>query len=458
MTYDLLILGGGPAGFRAAERAGHFGLTAAIFEAKTLGGVCLNEGCIPTKTMLYSAKLYDYAKGGARKYGVTTNGATLDHAFVVARKDRIVQKLVAGVEMQMKKARVTMVRSFGTIEGKNADGEFIVRADGTEYAGKNLLIATGASAAVPPIPGLREALENGFAVTNREILAIREAPKRLVVLGAGAIGLETGSYFNSAGSEVTVIEMLDRIGGRLDKDAAGVLQRNYTARGMKFMTGCRVQRIEQGRVTGVKQDGTEFEVETDLVLAATGRRPNVNGIGLETLGIELRPNGGIQTDEKMRTNVVGAFAAGDVNGVSMLAHTAFREAEVTVNVIRGVDDSMRYDAVPSVFYTNPEAASVGETEESARERGLNVKVLKLPMLFSGRYQAENEGGNGILKLVLDEEKHILGVTAVGNPASEFIAAAALTVTGRMTAEEFTETIFPHPTVSEILRDAALMEL
>ena len=458
MTYDVLILGGGPAGFRAAERAGHFGLSAAVFEGKALGGVCLNEGCIPTKTLLYSAKLYDYAKGGAQKYGVTAKDAALDHAFVVARKDKLVQKLVAGVEMQMKKAKATVVRSFGTLEGRNAAGEFIVKAGGETYAGKHVLIATGSSAATPPIPGLKEALESGFAVTNREILALDEPPKRLAVLGAGAIGLEMASYFNSAGTEVTVIEMLDRIGGRLDKDAASVLQRNYAARGVKFMTGCRVQKIEPGRVSGAKQDGAGFELETDLVLVAAGRKPNTAGIGLETLGIALRPNGGILTDEAMRTNVPGVFAAGDVNGVSMLAHTAYREAETAVNIMRGAKDAMRYDAIPSVIYTNPEAASVGETEESARERGLNVRTLRLPMLFSGRYQAENEGGNGILKLVLDEEKHILGVTMVGNPASEIIASAALAVTKRMTAEEFTETVFPHPTVAEILRDAALTAL
>ena len=458
MSCDLLILGGGPAGFRAAERAGHFGLSATIFEGNALGGVCLNEGCIPTKTLLYSAKLYDYAKGGAQKYGVTTTGTELDHAFVVARKDKLVQKLVAGVEMQMKKAHATVVRSQGTLAGKNEAGEFIVRAGDTEYTGKNVLIATGSSAAVPPIPGLREALESGFAVTNREILALREVPKRLVVLGAGAIGLEMASYFNSAGSEVTVAEMLDRIGGQLDKDASNLLQRNYTARGVKFLTGCRVQKIEPGHVSGVKPDGTEFEIETDLVLAATGRKPNTAGIGLESLGIELRPNGGILTDDKMRTNVPGVFAAGDANGVSMLAHTAYREAETAVNIIRGVNDTMRYDAVPSVIYTNPEVASVGETEENAKERGANVKSLRVPLLLSGRYQAENEGGNGTLKLVLDEEKRILGVTIVGNPASEIIPAAAMAVTRRMTAREFTETIFPHPTVAEVLRDAALMEL
>ena len=201
MTYDLLILGGGPAGFRAAERAGHFGLNAAIFEGKTMGGVCLNEGCIPTKTMLYSAKLYDYAKGGAEKYGVTAKDAALDHAFVVARKDKIVKKLVAGVEMQMKKARTDVVRENGVLAGKNEAGEFVIEAGGEIFIGKNVLIATGSSAAIPPIPGLKEALADGFAVTNREILSLTEIPAKLVVMGAGAIGLEMASYFNSASAD-----------------------------------------------------------------------------------------------------------------------------------------------------------------------------------------------------------------------------------------------------------------
>ena len=458
MSYDLLILGGGPAGFRAAERAGHFGLKAALFEGETLGGVCLNEGCIPTKTMLYSAKLYDYAKGGAAKYGVNSDGARLDHAFVVARKDKVVKKLVAGVEMQMKKARADVVRAKGVLAGKDNEGLFVVEAGGETFTGKNVLIATGSSAAVPPIPGLEDALADGFAVTNRGILSMKEIPPRLVVMGAGAIGLEMASYFNSAGADVTVVEMLDRIGGRLDRDIAALLQRNYTVRGVKFLTGSRIQSVGNGRVLGMKADGEAFELEADRILVAAGRRPNTNGIGLESLGIELSANGGIKTDERMRTNVPGVFAAGDANGVSMLAHTAYREAEVAVNVIRGVDDVMRYDAIPSVIYTNPEAASVGETEETAAEKGLNAKTLKLPLLFSGRYQAENEGGNGILKLVLDGEKRILGAAMLGNPASEIIPAMAVAITRGMTADDLAKTVFPHPTVAEILRDAALMEL
>ena len=458
MTYDLLILGGGPAGFRAAERAGHFGLNTAVFEGKSLGGVCLNEGCIPTKTMLYSAKLYDYAKGGAEKYGVTAKDASLDHEFVVARKDKIVKKLVAGVEMQMKKARADVVRSSGVLAGKNEAGEFVIEAGGERFAGKNVLIATGSSAAVPPVPGLKDALETGFAVTNREILSLKEIPAKLVVMGAGAIGLEMASYFNSAGADVTVVEMLDRIGGRIDRDIAALLQRNYTVRGVKFLTGSRIRTIEGGHIRGVKQNGDEFELDADRILIAAGRKPNTQGIGLESLGIELGANGGIRTDDRMRTNMPGLFAAGDVNGVSMLAHTAYREAEVAVNVIRGVDDTMRYDAIPSVIYTNPEAASVGETEETAEEKGLNVKTVKLPLLFSGRYQAENEGGNGIMKLVLDEEKRILGACMLGNPASEIIPAMAVAVAQRMTAADLAQTVFPHPTVAEVLRDAALTEL
>ena len=458
MTYDLLILGGGPAGFRAAERAGHFGLSTAIFEGKKLGGVCLNEGCIPTKTMLYSAKLYDYAKGGAAKYGVTAKEAVLDHEFVLARKDRIVKKLVAGVEMQMKKAGAYVVRENGVLAGRNEAGEFVIEAGGERFSGKNVLIATGSSAAVPPVPGLKEALADGFAVTNREILAMREIPAKLVVMGAGAIGLEMASYFNSAGSDVTVVEMLDRIGGRIDRDIAALLQRNYTVRGVKFLTGSRSQAIEAGRIRGVKSTGDEFELEADRVLVAAGRRPNVRGIGLESLGIELNEHGGIRTDETMQTNVPGVFAAGDANGVSMLAHTAYREAEVAVNVIRGVDDTMRYDAIPSVIYTNPEAASVGETGESAAGKGLNVKTIKLPLLFSGRYQAENEAGNGILKLVVDDKKRILGACMLGNPASEIIPAMAVAITQRMTVADLAQTVFPHPTVAEVLRDAALTEL
>ena len=324
MAYDLLIIGGGPAGYRAAERAGHKGMSVVLFETRSLGGVCLNEGCMPTKTLLYSAKIYDYAKGGGEKYGVTATGAKIDHAKVVERKDKVVKTLVSGVAMQMKGAKVTVVAAPAKVAGKNAEG-FVVTADGKEYVGKKLIIASGSVAAVPPIPGLKESVAAGISLTNREILDLKEVPKKLIVLGGGVIGLEMASYFNSIGSEVTVVEMMDRIGGPTDPEISECLKGLYEKKGVKFMLQTKAVAVNGGKLSIENKDG-KAEIEADKILVAVGRRPNTADMGYETIGLYME-RGAVKTDDEMKTNVAGVFAVGDVNGKSMLAHTAYREAE-----------------------------------------------------------------------------------------------------------------------------------
>lgn len=450
MAYDLIIIGGGPGGYLAAERASGAGLSTLLFEERSLGGVCLNEGCIPTKTLLYSAKLFDGAAHGER-YGVTAEGLKLDHARVVARKDKVVKTLVAGVKGALKACGAEVVNARAEITGRSADG-FTVSANDTEYTAKRLLIATGSSPAVPPIAGLKEALEAGFAVTNRELLSLSEIPARLVVIGGGVIGLEMASYFRTAGSEVTVIEMLDHIAGENDRELVSILQKGYEKKGIKFLTGCRVTSVGNGAVS--YDDGAgEKTLEADKALLSIGRRANSAGIGLEAIGV-LTERGAVVTDEHMRTNVVNVYAAGDVNGRSMLAHTAYREAEVAVNDMLSKRDRMNYSVVPSVIYTSPELASVGETEATAAAKGLNVSVIKLPMRFSGRYLAENEGGDGVFKLLVDNVKRtVVGAQALGSYASEFIVAAGMLVDMMTPVERIKEFVFPHPTVGEIIREA-----
>ena len=455
MIYDVMIIGGGPAGYRAAERAGHFGMSVVIFEKRSLGGVCLNEGCIPTKTLLYSAKLYDYAKGGAHKYGVDCENAKIDHAAVIDRKDKVVKTLVAGVAMQMKKAKANVVSAHAEITGRTQNG-FTIKADNTVYEGRNIIIASGSTAAVPPVPGLKEAVEKGTALTNREILALRDKPKSLIVMGGGVIGLEMASYFNSIGTEVTVVEMLGRIGGRTDGDITKIIQADYEKRGVKFLLSTKVTAVAGNKVE-IEKDGKKSSIEAEKILVSVGRRANSASTGLETLGVFME-RGAVKTDECMRTNVPNVYAAGDVNGVSMLAHTAYREAEVAVNVIAGKKDRMNYDAIPSVIYTNPETASVGETSESAAAKGLKFREIKIPMQFSGRYIAENEGGNGIFKLVLDTDGIIIGCSMTGNPASEIIPAAAIAVERKMTCGDLGKVVFPHPTVAEVIREAIMDEI
>ncbi|MCI8386997.1 MAG: dihydrolipoyl dehydrogenase [Clostridiales bacterium] len=448
--YELIILGGGPAGYNAAERAAKSGLSTLLIEGRALGGVCLNEGCIPTKTLLYSAKIFDYAKH-SEEYGVSLPNASIDHAKVVDRKDRVVKQLVGGIGAKMKHAGVTVVNGRGEIVERDSEG-FKVKVGDEIYAAKRLLICTGSEAAVPPIPGLREAVASGFAVTNREILKMKTVPKKLAVIGGGVIGLEMASYFNSIGSKVTVIEMLDHIGGPTDGEIAAILLKNYKKKGVEFMLGAKVTAVGTKSVS-CELDGKAVEVDADCVLCAVGRRANTAGIGLENIGV-LTERGAIVTNEQGRTNISGVWAAGDVNGKSMLAHTAYREGEVAVNDMLGKKDAVRYISIPSVIYTNPEVAAVGETSESIKAKGIEAEVRSLTLRYSGRYVAENEGGDGIVKVIVDKAHHrVLGVHMIGNYASEIIYGAAMMVENEMRVEDVRHFVFPHPTVCEVIREA-----
>ncbi len=450
MLYDLIIIGGGPAGYLAAERAGHEGLSVLLIEKRFVGGVCLNEGCIPSKALLYSAKICDHAKQG-QKYGVTAENVALNHETVIQRKNKVVNTLVAGVKGKLRKNKVELVEGVAAVSGKNANG-FEIKVDEKVYSGKQLLIATGSIPVIPSLPGVTASIEKGFALTNREILDLKEVPGSLVIVGGGVIGLEMASYYNSAGSKVTVVEMLDHIGGATDREIAAILLKNYEKKGVAFKLNVRVTEIKDGAV--VYQSGEETAtVKADKVLLSIGRRPATVELGLERIGVETE-SGRIKTDERGKTNVAGVYAAGDVNGVSMLAHTAYREAEVCINNILGKKDYMRYQAIPSVIYTNPEVGAVGETEASASQKGIEYEMAKLSMRYSGRYLAENEAGDGICKVLVDQKyRKIIGVHLIGNYASEIIYGAALMIETEMRVDDLKELVFPHPTVSEIIREA-----
>ena len=445
---DLAIIGGGPAGYVAAERAGAKGLKVVLFEKRELGGVCLNEGCIPTKTLLYSAKVYDTAIHGD-KYGVFAKDATFDFGKIVDRKTRVVRRLVAGVGAKMKAHGVQVVKGEAMIEGRSSEG-IKISCNGEQFLAANLLICTGSEAFVPPIPGLKEA--GDIILTNREILALKEQPESLVIIGGGVIGMEFASFYNSLGTKVTVVEMLPEILNGLDKELSAMLRGIYAKKGVEFNLSCKVTKIDGNVVTYVDAEGGEHTVSGDKILVSVGRRPVTTGFGLETLGVEMN-RGGIEVDNKMRTNVPGVFAAGDVTGFSLLAHTASREGEVVVNNLTGREDSMRYDAIPGVVYTNPEISGVGLTEESAKQKGIAYKVATLPMAYAGRFVAENEGGNGVCKVIVGEKYgQVLGVHMLGNPSSEMIYGACMAIEAEMTIKELEEVVFPHPTVSEIFKE------
>lgn len=454
--YDLAIIGGGPGGYVAAERAGAAGLKTVLFERKSLGGVCLNEGCIPTKTLLYSAKVYNYAVNGDH-YGVYAKEPNFNYGEIVSRKDKVVRKLVAGVKAAMKAGKIEVVAEQAMIKGRSAEGVTVIAAD-KEYVAKNLLICTGSEAAVPPFPGLKEA--GDVIVTNREILSLKEQPKELVVIGGGVIGMEFAAFFSTLGTKVTVVEMLPKILGPLDDEISAMLQKIYAKRGIEFCLRCKVTGIEGNTVVYEDPEGKVCRVSGDKILVSVGRRANISGFGLENTGVEMLLNRGgkpcgIKVDEHMRTNVPNIYAAGDVTGFSMLAHTASREGEVAVNNILGKQDHMRYEAIPGVVYTNPEVAGVGLTEEQAKASGNEYEVLKLPMAYSGRFVAENEGGEGICKIIVGKKHHeVLGMHMLGNPCSEIIHSACIAIEMEMTVEQLKEVVFPHPTVSEIIKETA----
>jgi len=449
--FDLIIIGGGPGGYLCAERAAAAGFSVALFEKRAIGGVCLNEGCIPTKTLLNSAKLYRHAVE-SESFGVRAENVSYDHARVIERKDKVVKTLVGGVVSALSSHNVRVIKAGAEIKGKTEEG-FTVSSDGGEaYTAKRLCIATGSEAAVPPIPGLKEGLEAGFVMTNREILDDTKLPEKLVCIGGGVIGLEMACFFAGVGVKVTVIEMMDKIAGATDPDICNVLVKEYKKRGMEFALSAKVLEVTESSVI-YEQNGEKKAVSCDKVLLSAGRRPVSGGIGLDSIGV-LTERGAIVTDRHMCTNVANVYAVGDCNGRVMLAHTAYREAEVAANHMTGKKDEMRYEHIPSVIYTEPEVASVGETRASAENKGLNVKEAVMSMMYSGRYVAETDNGPGFCKLIVGGlTNRILGVHMVGSYASEQILACELMLDTELPAEQLKKLVFPHPTVGEALREA-----
>lgn len=451
MKYQVAIIGGGPAGYTAAEIAGKAGLSVVLFEKKSLGGVCLNEGCIPTKTLLYSAKTYDAARH-ASKYAVSIPEASFDLPKIIARKQKVVRKLVLGVKGKLTAHAVNIVQGEATILDKNT-----VQCGAETYKCENLILCTGSETFVPPIPGV----EHVPFWTHRDALDNKELPASLAIIGGGVIGIEFASFFNSLGVKVTVIEMLDEILGGMDKELSALLRAEYAKRGVKFMLSTKViSMAETSAEDGKPQVQVNYEnaegasaIAADKLLMSVGRRPVTQGFGLENLNLQKTERGAICVNEQMQTSLPGVYVCGDLTGFSLLAHTAVREAEVAVHAILGKQDAMSYRAVPGVVYTNPEIAGVGQTEETLQLKGIPYRAAKLPMAYSGRFVAENEGVNGVCKLLIAEDETIIGAHVLGNPASEIITLAGMAIELKLTAAEWKRIIFPHPTVAEIFKEA-----
>lgn len=448
MKFQVAIIGGGPAGYTAAEAAGKAGLSVVLFEKQNVGGVCLNEGCIPTKTLLYSAKTYDGARH-AQKYAIGAAELSFDLPKIIARKQKVVRKLVLGVKGKLTSHGVTLVTGEASVVDKHH-----VQCGEEVYECDYLLLCTGSDTFIPPIPGV----EKVPYWTHRDALNNKELPASLAIIGGGVIGMEFASFFNSLGVEVTVIEMMDEILGGMDKELSGLLRAEYAKRGIRFMLSTKVVSLDntedgQVQVHYELSDGTGGAVAAEKLLMSVGRRPVTQGFGLENLHLDKNERGNVVVNAQMQTSEPTVYACGDLTGFSLLAHTAVREAEVAVHHITGQADAMSYRAIPGVVYTNPEIAGVGETEESLQKKGIAYRVSKLPMAFSGRFVAENEGVNGVCKLLLGEDDTVLGAHVLGNPASEIIVAAGMVIELKLKAADWKKIVFPHPTVGEIFKEA-----
>lgn len=417
-----------------------------LFEKQNLGGVCLNEGCIPTKTLLYSAKTYDGAKH-ASKYAVTVSEASFDLSKIIARKSKVVRKLVLGVKSKLMSNNVTIINGEATILDKNkiCCGEEIYECD-------NLILCTGSETFIPPISGI----DTVNYWTHREALDNKELPASLAIVGGGVIGMEFASFFNSLGVKVTVIEMMDEILGGMDKELSALLRADYAKRGITFLLSTKVVSLaqsEEGVLVSYENADGAGNVTAEKLLMSVGRRPVTKGFGLENLNLQRTERGSILVNGQMESSLPGVYVCGDLTGFSLLAHTAVREAEVAVHAILGKTDTMSYRAIPGVVYTNPEIAGVGQTEESLIAKGIAYRAVKLPMAYSGRFVAENEGVNGVCKVLLGDDDTILGAHVLGNPASEIITLAGMAIEMKLKAAEWKKIVFPHPTVAEIFREA-----
>jgi len=459
MKYFLAIIGGGPAGYTAAEKASKAGKDVVLFEQNALGGTCLNVGCIPTKSLLYGAKQY-YNATHAQKYGVTAENVAFDYAAMQKRKTIVVRKLVAGIKQRLQNEHCTLVSGAATVLSYQPT-TISIQCNGETYEAENLMICTGSTNFVPPIPGIKD---NPHVWDSTDALAATELPGKIIIVGGGVIGMEFATLYHELGGEVTVIEAMPTILPNLDQEVVSILKEKYQKAGIRILTETKVEEINGEKV---KANGEWYEA--DRILVSVGRRANMQG--LEALTDLEMHRGGIVVDEFMKTNLENVYACGDVTGKIMLAHVASRQAEVCVGrMLRQIPlQRIAYNAVPSVVYTNPEIASVGLTEEQVRafytemegQAGLEkaggvetfYEVRKLPMTFSGRFMAENDGETGLCKMLIDRKNQtVLGVHMIGNPCSEFVAAASFAVRMGYTVSEMEQVIFPHPTVSEILHE------
>jgi len=451
---DLVIVGAGPGGYVAAIRAAQLGMRVACIEKyPALGGTCLNVGCIPSKALLDSSELYHQARHGFAAHGIAASGLTFDLAAMMARKDKVVRGLTGGIAGLFKKNKITWVAGAARLV---APGRVAVRGEGGEQTleAERVLIATGSEPT--PLPGLP--FDGQRILSSTEALALPRVPERLLVIGAGAVGLELGSVWGRLGAAVTVVEFLDRIVPGMDKGMGAQLQRALEKQGLAFRLQTTAKHAAPSgagvRVT-LEHGGETGEVDADVVLVAIGRRPHTEGLGARELGVAFDERGRIAVNERFETSVAGVFAIGDVIAGPMLAHKAEEEGVAAVELMAGQAGHVNYEAIPAVVYTWPELASVGLSEEDARQRGLAIAVGSFPFMANGRARCLGETEGGVKILADAKTDRLLGVHVLGPRASDLIAEAALAVEFGGSAEDVARAVHAHPTLPEAMKEAAL---
>ncbi|HBK58013.1 MAG TPA: dihydrolipoyl dehydrogenase [Spirochaetaceae bacterium] len=455
MKYDTIIIGGGPGGYLAAERLAAEKLKVALIEKDEVGGTCLNIGCIPTKTFLNSAKLYVHAREGAA-FGIEAEAVHSNWPRIVAWKNEVVSRLRRGLELTLTKEGIEILRGQGRLMGIHTVSLDTGTKEPLTLEADSIIVATGASPIMPPIPGVQN---NPSVLDSTGMLALKEVPKSLCIIGGGVIGVEFASLFSSFGSKVTVIEMMHEIVPVMDRQMAMMLRN--ALKQVTFTLGAKVTAVEDHRVLYEGAGGEKGTVEADVILMAVGRKATVEGWGAQDVGLEIK-NRAVATDAHQRTNLPGVWAIGDVTGKSQLAHAAYRMAEVAVADIlalrRGEHSVQEFvpETVPWALFSLPEAAGVGYTEDEARAKGYDVSVVRTPYGVSGRFIAENGlSSPGSVKIVFEKtSQRILGVHMLGAYASEHIWGAALALERKLPLSALRNMVFPHPTVSEVLREAA----
>ncbi len=454
MSYDLIVIGSGPGGYVAAIRGAQLGLKTALIEKDaTLGGTCLNVGCIPSKALLHSTEMVHFFKDKSAAHGITAKGLDIDLATLMKKKDAVVEQLTGGVQMLTSKRGIDIVQGVGRLAG---EGKVMVKGDKGEQTltAKNILIATGSSSVELPFMKF----DGKTVVSSTEAIAFDKVPDKLVVVGAGAIGLELGSVWARLGSDVTVVELLPQVAPQNDKDVAKLAQRLLTKQGMKFELGTKVTGVKttKGKTAlTAEKNGKELEFPADKILVSVGRKPNTTGLDADKAGVELDDKGRIKVDEHFRTTASGIYAIGDVIAGPMLAHKAEEEGIACVEMIAGKAGHVNYDVIPNVIYTEPEIAAVGMGEDAAKDQKLDVKVGKFPFIANGRAIAV-DATDGFVKIIADAKTdRLLGVQIIGHGASEMIATAVTHMEYSGSAEDWARTVHAHPTMSEAMKEAAL---